>query len=162
MYQSAKDKAIIIRKELKAKHDLNSKDVSVRVKGSSLSDAINVYIKSERALHLFKEIEIIAEQLESYTTDEKTGEILSGGNTFVFVEIDYDFKKEYIESKREEIQALLEVAKKNEMNDTFEYKGIRFYYLTGDKQIQLLNKTMPHYYEESYIISILALGLNYN
>ena len=62
----------------------------------------------------------------------------------------------------DEIQALLDVAKTNEVNDTFEYNGIKFYYLTGDKQIQLLNKSMPHYYEESYIISILALGINYN
>lgn len=39
-----------------------------------------------------KEIEQLAKGYESYERDEFTGEILSGGNTFVFVNYDYGLK----------------------------------------------------------------------
>lgn len=72
-----------IRKELK-EHGYNNRRVGVRFSGYS---AIYVTIK-ELAIDK-KEIENIAMKYESYSRDERTGEILSGGNTFVFVDYDY-------------------------------------------------------------------------
>lgn len=71
-----------IRKELK-EHGYNNRRVGVRFDGY----AILVNIK-ELAIDK-KEIESIAMKYENYDCDERTGEILSGGNTFVFVDYDY-------------------------------------------------------------------------
>nr|DAV45700.1 MAG TPA: Large polyvalent protein associated domain 29 [Caudoviricetes sp.] len=78
-----KERLAAIRKELK-EHGYNNRRVSVRFSGYS---AIYVTIK-ELAINK-KEIENIAMKYESYSRDERTGEILSGGNTFVFVDYDY-------------------------------------------------------------------------
>lgn len=71
-----------IRKELK-EHGYNNRRVGVRFDGY----AIWVNIK-ELAIDK-KEIESIAMKYENYDRDERTGEILQGGNTFVFVDYDY-------------------------------------------------------------------------
>lgn len=71
-----------IRKELK-EHGYNNRRVSVRYDGY----AIWVTVK-EFEIDI-KEIENIANKYENYSIDERTGEILSGGNTFVFVDYDY-------------------------------------------------------------------------
>lgn len=71
-----------IRKELK-EHGYNNRRVGVTYDGY----AIRLTIK-ELAIEM-KEIESIAMKYESYSRDERTGEILSGGNTFVIVNYDY-------------------------------------------------------------------------
>lgn len=71
-----------IRKELK-EHGYNNRRVGVSYDGY----AIRLNIK-ELAIDI-KEIENIAMKYENYSRDERTGEILSGGNTFVFVDYDY-------------------------------------------------------------------------
>lgn len=77
-----KERLAAIRKELK-EHGYNNRRVGVRYDGY----AIWVTIK-ELAIDK-KEIESIAMKYESYSRDEHTGEILQGGNTFVFVDYDY-------------------------------------------------------------------------
>lgn len=71
-----------IRKELK-EHGYNNRRVGVSYDGY----AIRLTIK-ELAIDK-KEIENIAMKYENYSRDERTGEILQGGNTFVLVDYDY-------------------------------------------------------------------------
>ena len=52
--------------------------------------------------------QILKEEYESYQRDQATGEILSGGNTFVFVEYDYDLVKEIQEQLRGSLRPFLE------------------------------------------------------
>ena len=73
---------VAIRKELK-EHGYNNRRVGVRYDGY----AIWVTVK-EFEIDI-KEIENIANKYENYSIDERTGEILQGGNTFVFVDYDY-------------------------------------------------------------------------
>lgn len=77
-----KERLAAIRKELK-EHGYNNRRVGVSYDGY----AIRLNIK-ELAIDK-KEIENIAMKYENYSRDERTGEILSGGNTFVFVDYDY-------------------------------------------------------------------------
>lgn len=77
-----KERLAAIRKELK-EHGYNNRRVGVSYDGY----AIRLNIK-ELAIDK-KEIENIAMKYENYSRDERTGEILSGGNTFVLVDYDY-------------------------------------------------------------------------
>ena len=83
------ERAKQIRKELKEKLGFNSKHVGVNTKNCS----INVKIKSLESWCKMTEIEEIASQYESIDRCEFSGEILSGGNTFVFVSLDWEFEK---------------------------------------------------------------------
>lgn len=89
-----KDEAAEIRGILKNKLGLTSRDVSVKASHGGMSSAVNVNIRTLKALLRKQEIEEIGNARQSYETDEYTGEILSGGNTFIFTQIDWDFKKE--------------------------------------------------------------------
>ena len=71
-----------IRKVLK-EHGYSNRKVGVRYDGY----AIWMTIK-DLAIDI-KEIEQLSKEYESYDRDEFTGEILSGGNTFVFVNYAY-------------------------------------------------------------------------
>jgi hypothetical protein len=51
---------------------------------------------------------LLKEEFESIHRDDATGEILSGGNTFVFLEYDYDLIKEIQEELRPTIRPFLE------------------------------------------------------
>lgn len=74
-----------IRQALK-EHGYSNRKVGVRYDGY----AIWLTIK-DLAIDI-KEIEQLAKGYESYERDEFTGEILSGGNTFVFVNYAYGLK----------------------------------------------------------------------
>jgi len=74
-----KEIAKAIRKELKEKLGYTSRQISVRSYGSS----VDVVIKEES---IDKEaVEKIAYPFEEVDRCEVTGEVLAGGNTFVFV-----------------------------------------------------------------------------
>ena len=80
------EKAKAIRAELKA-HGYNSRRIGVTLKYEGYSSVIRVTIK-EKDIDK-KEIESIADKYKFYVTDERTGEILSGGNTFIRVSYDW-------------------------------------------------------------------------
>lgn len=80
-YTPTTEKAKTIRQELK-QLGYNNKKVSVRCDGGS----INVTLKFIPNTEQVKEVKKVAEKFEKIHYDEATGEILSGGNTFVFVE----------------------------------------------------------------------------
>lgn len=48
-------------------------------------------------------IEEIADEKEKYDRDERTGEILMGGNTFIFTEIDWKFRNDLIKKVNNEL-----------------------------------------------------------
>jgi hypothetical protein len=73
-----------LKKEILNATGLKARDISVRYDGS--------YHVNVKTIYPLSEIEEIANKKESYQRDEATGEILCGGNTFVFVKYDYDFK----------------------------------------------------------------------
>lgn len=103
-YISAKDKAKLIRKELKNK-GITSKQVSVRTDNSCLDSSITCTIKD---LSVPKElVEKIARRQEHLYRDHYSGEILSGGNTFIFVNFDW----EILDKAKEEFRCLAEAIK---------------------------------------------------
>lgn len=69
-----------IKKELKA---AGYKKLSVRSENAGCSDAIFVYILDDSDL---KKANEICKKHESYERDARTGEILCGGNRFIFVQ----------------------------------------------------------------------------
>lgn len=80
----------LLRKELKDK-GYSSRKVGVRHEYCGYSSSIRVTIKD---LSIDKEeIKAIANKYRDVDYDERTGEILAGGNTYVFV--DYDWKLKY-------------------------------------------------------------------
>ena len=87
-----KETAGKIREELK-KLGFSLRDVKVYI---SRGNAIRVYLDSLESVKKLNEIEKIALKYERVDYDERTGEILSGGNTFVFVEISDKMKDKII------------------------------------------------------------------
>lgn len=83
----AKEIAKKIREDIK-KLGYTAKQISVRTDGAGYSDAIRIKIK-DVAIKA-KAIEEIADKYESIRYDEYTGEILEGGNLYIFVEYDWE------------------------------------------------------------------------
>ena len=75
-----KEEAKIIRAELKQKLGLTVKDVSVK------SDLYSVWVRIKNKDVNINEVKNIAKKYESFDRCERTGEILQGGNSYVFVE----------------------------------------------------------------------------
>lgn len=74
-----------IRKELKTS-GYKTRDFSVRVRDSLYDTAVNIKIKNPEINR--KEIEKILNKFKAIDYDERSGEILAGGNTYIF--IDYE------------------------------------------------------------------------
>jgi hypothetical protein len=89
----ARNEAQVIRDEIKKRFKLTSRDVSVR---SSRGSAVNVEIKTAKALPYYNKIKEIGKSQEKIDYDEYTGSILRGGNLFIFVEIDWKFRDKLI------------------------------------------------------------------
>lgn len=98
------DEALIIRTALKKEYGLTNKDVSVKARSGGTSSAVYVTIKTAKALAFKQKIEMIGKSQSKYDTDEATGEILMGGNTFIFVDIDYDYRNQMIELVQKEFE----------------------------------------------------------
>lgn len=75
-----------IRKDLK-NNGFISKDISVRVRDSLYDTAVRVTIKNP--LIKISDIQNIVNTYEEIDRDQRTGEILAGCNTYVFVEYEY-------------------------------------------------------------------------
>jgi len=87
-YVDVKDRAKKIRKTLKREYGWNAKQVSVRISRYSMGQSINVTIKDQQVPGRI--VKAVAQDQESIDRCPASGEILSGGNTFVFVDYDYD------------------------------------------------------------------------
>jgi hypothetical protein len=115
-----------IRTELKSL-SLTSKDVSVRSRVYSMGSSIDVSIKSEKGLSHKEKIEAAAKNHESIDYDSLTGEILCGGNQFVFVGIDHELESRLLNKHTPEIFGAIQKAMDNP-NDVVELWGVRFFY----------------------------------
>lgn len=115
--------ALRIRTALKKGLKLSNRDVSVKARSGGMSSAVNVSIKNMKALQLKTKIEEIGSKEEYYTRDEATGEILGGGNTFIFTEIDYKFRQELAKKIQVEFD---KVNKKTPLDDV-EHGSIKLF-----------------------------------
>lgn len=80
MIKLSKDIAKDLRKDLKEELGLNRNHVSVT---TTASQSIIVKLKVDTDIEA---VEDFTRSYEVYERDEATGEILQGGNTFIFVE----------------------------------------------------------------------------
>lgn len=78
---STVDIAKIIRKEAKENYGLNRNDISVRAQSVN---AVDIVFKTDKKFNVEAFCKF-AKSFESYQVDEMTMEILSGGNTFIFI-----------------------------------------------------------------------------
>lgn len=119
MYQTTAQKAATIRAALKSELGLNSRAVSVRC--SAGGHSINVEVLAPIG-DKFEQIKRIANAQESVRYDERSGEILSGGNTFVFV----SFSSAMIDAEAKNYHAWLDSIPVADRNSTRIYdSGVR-------------------------------------
>lgn len=89
-----------IRQVLKKELGLTNRDVSVVY---SRGSAINVKLKTVKSLPYKNKIKEVAQKHENIRRDYVTHDILRGGNTFVFVEVDWKFRDKLVKKIESEI-----------------------------------------------------------
>ena len=104
-YQSIKEKAAEVRKQLK-EIGITSKQVSVKSGYCGYDDNLNITIKDLSVNE--QTVKDIAEQFEEYERDERSGEILEGGNTYIFIDYDYDARRAAASEMMEQAQKIAE------------------------------------------------------
>ena len=88
MYKDIKEKAKELRAILKKEMGVNAKQVSVKSSCCGYSDKLDIKIKD---LTVNKnKVEELANTFDKVDRCEASGEILQGGNTYVFVEFDWE------------------------------------------------------------------------
>jgi len=98
------EEAKVIRAHLKKKFGLSARDASVKAQYGGTSSSVTVSLKTTKALPYMKRIEDFAKGQQRYDRDERSGSILAGGNTFIFVDIDYDFSTKIHNQTKAEIE----------------------------------------------------------
>lgn len=90
-------KAKDVKKVLR-ENNIDTKNISVRSKIVGYENSINITLKDlSLPKHLIQKI--LNKEFSSISYDERSGEILGGGNTFVFVDFDYNLLENAIEEK---------------------------------------------------------------
>ena len=79
-----------IKKHLK-ENGIDTKNISVKGSNCGYSESFNITIKDINID--IEKVRELAKTFESYERDERTGEILEGGNTYIFVNYDYNTLK---------------------------------------------------------------------
>lgn len=103
---TASEKAKSIRSELK-KAGFTSRQVSVKHRYCGYSSSYHITIKDGNVSEL--QIKDICKSFESVDYDERTGEILEGGNDYVFVERDHQIPvdgSEYLDAVKNALAKL--------------------------------------------------------
>lgn len=90
-----KEKASQLRKDLKEKYNLTRTDVSITSQHGLYDDKILVKLKTILALQNYNLIEQESYKYKNVDYDSVTMETLLGGNTFVFINFQYDLLDEY-------------------------------------------------------------------
>jgi len=91
----ATTEAKFIRDEIKKRFKLTNRDVAVKAHNYSMGSSVRVEIKSPKALPFYNKIKEIGSSKERVHRDD-FGNILGGGNTYIFVEIDWKFRDKLI------------------------------------------------------------------
>lgn len=102
------EKSKVIRETIKKELGLNSRHVAVKTDNYSMGSSINLNIKSMEAYENMDRIKEIAEGQEKIRRCEYSMEILSGGNTFVFVRVEENVKREVASKYKDEIVELMD------------------------------------------------------
>ena len=106
MFKTNKEIGAEIRAKIKAA-GIPARSVSVRVQYAGYSTSINVRIKDISVGR--KQVEKIAKEYRDVSYDERSGEILEGGNTYVFVDYDYEMmtaeRNKHLETARDIVTA---------------------------------------------------------
>ena len=105
------DAASAIREILKKRFKLTSRDVSVR---SSRGGGIDIHAKTVKALPYLNQIENIGKDHESISRDDY-GNILRGGNFFVFTNIDWKFSNKLEKQIESELNKVITDDWKNDV-----------------------------------------------
>lgn len=135
-----KEKAKELRKELKAL-GISNKDVSVRVSPCTYSEAMDVTIKNLSVD--IRKVEELALKYERIDRDERSGEILSGGNEFVEVKYDWQIlakeSKKYFSAAEGVLKTELEQGKGITISNTDKHKLV--FWRGNPNQIAVHNAT---------------------
>lgn len=102
-FYSNKERSAAIRAELK-KLGFNSKQVSVKSGNCGYSDYSHITIK-DLSIDI-KAVEKVCKVFNHVDYDEYTGEILSGGNTYIRVEYDYKALSDMMNAKMPEVEKI--------------------------------------------------------
>jgi len=121
-----------IRKALKDK-GFNIKDFSVRSRSGSLSSSVNVFIKNIKVD--IDEVKEITRRFKEIDYCEASGEILGGGNTFVFVEYDWEVLQEASKAKYAQAEEIEKSTTNNVVIDKGEYRVV---YYPEDRKIRFI------------------------
>ena len=99
-----KELGIAIRKDLKAA-GFAAKDISVRVSYVTYDTSVRVTVKNP--LVRLSEVEKIVKKYDEIDWDERTGEILAGGNTYVHCQYEYGIFDKIAEAYTPEAETIL-------------------------------------------------------
>lgn len=105
---------------------IDTKAISVKQSRGGYSDAVNITINDPNVD--IDKVRKIAEKHEDYERDERTGEILSGGNTYVFVEYDdsafNEVSKPYIKQGEQLLNELNKKRYSDNIDNTVTVEGV--------------------------------------
>ena len=99
-----KELGIEIRKLLKA-NGYNTKDISVRVRGSRYDTSVSITVK-DLAINMNDVEKLVSDKFERIRYCEASGEILNGCNTYVNVRYDYETLQQAVAAKLDEAEAV--------------------------------------------------------
>lgn len=138
--KNLKEKSIQLRKDLKV-YGLTNRDVSITTQNGVWDDKINVHLKTILALKLHNEIEKLAYNYESIDRDVRTMEILTGGNTYIFISYEYDLLDEYSVKYQTIAEKLFSKASSDHMMPIKVLENVAYYGIVEDtNQICYNNK----------------------
>lgn len=152
------DKAKVIRKELKGA-GYTSKDVSVRKRNSLYDEVIDVTIKNPNVNPL--EIKKIALKQENYERDERTFEILQGGNTYIFFHEQYGLYDEV--SKEFEEIATRAINSQDETTKIFDGLFLINWEHSGDLELRQQGEDYANYkvYNFNHLCELIYKFVNF-
>lgn len=138
--KNLKEKSIQLRKDLKV-YGLTNRDVSITTQNGVWDDKINVHLKTISALKLHNEIEKLAYKYENIDRDVRTMEILTGGNTYIFISYEYDLLDEYSAKYQTIAEELFSKASSDHMMPIKVLENVAYYGIIEDtNQICYNNK----------------------
>ena len=149
-----KEQATEVRKNLKAKYGLTSRDISVTVHHILYDDKLSVYIKSLKALPFYKGIEKLANEYKFVDYDERSGEILLGGNTYVHVHYDYNLLEDYATKYQAFADEIFPKATNGYMTPIKRFSKKSVYFGIVDESHMLSYKNSHRVIKNSHVLAI--------